>query len=141
MWHRSLSIGRIQSESRIIKQSNRLYEQLCIEGLQHGSSYNVTLRAGLPSTVHETLSKSADFSIYVRDRKPAVHFSSTAPTSRLCRRLSLYLGCVLLAAELAEPLRDQAFLGQKAHERDGEGGLVAIGQIEVLFRHVRDELL
>ena len=46
--------------------------------LQHGSSYNVTLRAGLPSTVHETLSKSADFSIYVRDRNPAVHFSSTA---------------------------------------------------------------
>ena len=53
-------------------------KQLCVEGLQHGSSYNVTLRAGLPSTVHETLSKSADFSIYVRDRKPAVHFSSMA---------------------------------------------------------------
>jgi alpha-2-macroglobulin len=53
-------------------------KQLCVEGLQHGSSYNVTLRAGLPSTVHETLSKSADYSIYVRDRNPAVHFSSTA---------------------------------------------------------------
>src|SRR5262249_21568232 len=53
-------------------------KQLCVEGLQHGSGYNVTLRAGLPSTVHETLSKSADFSIYVRDRQPAVHFSSTA---------------------------------------------------------------
>jgi alpha-2-macroglobulin len=53
-------------------------KQLCVEGLQHGASYTVTLRTGLPSTVHETLSKSADFSIYVRDRKPAVHFSSTA---------------------------------------------------------------
>ena len=53
-------------------------KQLCVEGLQHGETYTVTLRAGLPSTVHETLSKSADFSIYVRDRKPAVHFSSTA---------------------------------------------------------------
>jgi len=53
-------------------------KQLCVEGLQHGQSYSVTLRAGLPSTVHENLSKSADFSIYVRDRKPAVHFSSTA---------------------------------------------------------------
>jgi alpha-2-macroglobulin len=53
-------------------------KQLCVEGLQHGSGYNVTLRAGLPSTVHDTLSKSADFSIYVRDRKPAVHFSSNA---------------------------------------------------------------
>jgi uncharacterized protein YfaS (alpha-2-macroglobulin family) len=53
-------------------------KQLCVEGLQHGQSYTVTLRAGLPSTVHETLSKSAEFSIYVRDRKPSVHFSSTA---------------------------------------------------------------
>ena len=53
-------------------------KQLCVEGLQHGESYSVTLRAGLPSTVHENLSKSADFTIYVRDRKPAVHFSSTA---------------------------------------------------------------
>ena len=53
-------------------------KQLCVEGLQHGQGYTVTLRAGLPSTVHETLSKSAEFSIYVRDRKPAVHFSSTA---------------------------------------------------------------
>jgi alpha-2-macroglobulin len=53
-------------------------KQLCVEGLAHGESYAVTLRAGLPSTVHETLSKSADFSIYVRDRKPFVRFSSTA---------------------------------------------------------------
>jgi len=53
-------------------------KQLCVEGLQHGESYTVTLRAGLPSTVHETLSKSADFSIYVRDRKPFVRFSTTA---------------------------------------------------------------
>jgi alpha-2-macroglobulin len=53
-------------------------KQLCVEGLQHGDNYTVTLRAGLPSTVHETLSKSADFSIYVRDRKPSVRFSSTA---------------------------------------------------------------
>ena len=53
-------------------------KQLCVEGLQHGQGYTVTLRAGLPSTVHETLSKSAEFSIYVRDRKPSVHFSSTA---------------------------------------------------------------
>jgi alpha-2-macroglobulin len=52
--------------------------QLCVEGLKHGDGYKVTLRAGLPSTVHETLSKSADFSIYVRDRKPSVGFSGAA---------------------------------------------------------------
>jgi alpha-2-macroglobulin len=53
-------------------------KQLCVEGLQHGNSYTVTLRAGLPSVVHESLSKSSDFSIYVRDRKPEARFSSTA---------------------------------------------------------------
>ncbi len=53
-------------------------KQLCVEGLQHGETYKVTLRAGLPSTVHETLSKSAEFSIYVRDRKPTARFSTTA---------------------------------------------------------------
>ena len=53
-------------------------KQLCVEGLKHGDSYTVTLRAGLPSVVHESLSKSSDFVIYVRDRRPAVRFSSTA---------------------------------------------------------------
>jgi uncharacterized protein YfaS (alpha-2-macroglobulin family) len=53
-------------------------KQLCVEGLQHGQQYTVTLRAGLPSVVHETLSKSKDFAIYVRDRKPFVRFSTSA---------------------------------------------------------------
>ncbi|HEX4408262.1 MAG TPA: MG2 domain-containing protein [Xanthobacteraceae bacterium] len=53
-------------------------KQLCVEGLQHGQQYTVTLRAGLPSVVHETLSKSKDFAIYVRDRKPNVRFSTSA---------------------------------------------------------------
>jgi alpha-2-macroglobulin len=53
-------------------------KQLCVEGLKHGLRYSVTLRAGLPSVVKETLPKSADFAIYVRDRKPFVHFSGKA---------------------------------------------------------------
>jgi uncharacterized protein YfaS (alpha-2-macroglobulin family) len=53
-------------------------KQLCVEGLTHGQHSTVTLRAGLPSVVHETLSKSADFAIYVRDRKPFVRFSTSA---------------------------------------------------------------
>jgi uncharacterized protein YfaS (alpha-2-macroglobulin family) len=52
--------------------------QLCVEGLKHGERYAVTLRAGIPSTVRETLAKSADFNIYVRDRKPLVRFSGKA---------------------------------------------------------------
>ena len=52
--------------------------QLCVEGLKHGERYTVTLRAGIPSTVRETLAKPAEFSIYVRDRKPLVRFSGRA---------------------------------------------------------------
>ncbi|MBM3531031.1 MAG: alpha-2-macroglobulin family protein [Alphaproteobacteria bacterium] len=52
--------------------------QLCVEGLKHGERYSVTLRAGLPSTVKETLAKSVEMSVYVRDRKPFARFSSRA---------------------------------------------------------------
>src|SRR5882757_4333843 len=53
-------------------------KQICVEGLKHGERYNITLRAGIPSIVRETLSKSAEFNIYVRDRKAFVRFSSKA---------------------------------------------------------------
>jgi len=53
-------------------------KQLCVEGLRHGERYAISLRAGLPSTVRETLAKTAEFTIYVRDRKPFVRFSSRA---------------------------------------------------------------
>ena len=52
--------------------------QLCVGGLKHGQRYQITLRAGLPSTVHETLAKSAQFAVFVRDRKPFVRFSGKA---------------------------------------------------------------
>ncbi|MEA2977635.1 MAG: alpha-2-macroglobulin, partial [Alphaproteobacteria bacterium] len=53
-------------------------KQLCVEGLKHGERYSITLRAGLPSSIKETLAKSADFTIYVRDRKPFVRFTGKA---------------------------------------------------------------
>jgi alpha-2-macroglobulin len=53
-------------------------KQLCVDGLKHGERYSVTLRAGLPSVVKETLAKSAEFTIFVRDRKPFVRFSGKA---------------------------------------------------------------
>ena len=53
-------------------------KQLCVEGLRHGERYSVTLRTGLPSVVKETLSKSVDFTIYVRDRKPFARFTGKA---------------------------------------------------------------
>src|ERR1700719_1762548 len=53
-------------------------KQLCVDGLKHGERYNISLRAGLPSTVKEGLPKSAEFNIYVRDRKPFVRFTGRA---------------------------------------------------------------
>jgi uncharacterized protein YfaS (alpha-2-macroglobulin family) len=53
-------------------------KQLCVEGLKHGERYNVSLRVGLPSAVKETLPKSAEFNVYVRDRKPFVRFTGRA---------------------------------------------------------------
>ncbi len=53
-------------------------QQLCVEGLKHGDRYSITVRAGLPSTVRETLQKSVDYNIYVRDRSPFVRFTSRA---------------------------------------------------------------
>src|SRR5262249_15779859 len=53
-------------------------KQVWVEGLRPGESYSITLRAGLPSVTKETLSKSVDFTIYVRDRKPFVRFTGKA---------------------------------------------------------------
>jgi uncharacterized protein YfaS (alpha-2-macroglobulin family) len=53
-------------------------KQICVEGLKHGERYTITLRAGLPASVKEALTKSADFNIYVRDRKPFVRFTGKA---------------------------------------------------------------
>ena len=50
-------------------------QQLCVEGLNHGERYSVTVRQGLPSSVEENLLKSADYDIYVRDRSPQVRFA------------------------------------------------------------------
>lgn len=53
-------------------------KQLCVDGLKYGERYNINLRAGLPSTVKEVMPKSAEFNIYVRDRKPFVRFTGRA---------------------------------------------------------------
>ncbi|SDN01333.1 hypothetical protein SAMN05216360_10570 [Methylobacterium phyllostachyos] len=49
--------------------------QICVDGLKHGGRYAIVLREGLPSSVGESLLKSADYEIYVRDRAPQVRFT------------------------------------------------------------------
>src|SRR4030088_336382 len=47
-------------------------KQLCVDGLKHGDRYNINLRAGLPSTVKESLPKSAELLLNGRDHTPFV---------------------------------------------------------------------
>src|SRR5271154_5361932 len=53
-------------------------QQICVEGLKPGERYAIVLRQGLPSAVGESLLKSADYEIYVRDRSPQAHFAGKA---------------------------------------------------------------
>jgi uncharacterized protein YfaS (alpha-2-macroglobulin family) len=52
--------------------------ELCVDGLTHGERYEVTVRAGVPSTVDESLKEPAGYTVYVRDRKPAARFAGSA---------------------------------------------------------------
>ncbi len=49
--------------------------QICAEGLEHGKTYHVKLRQGLPSSVSETLLTNVNLDIYIRDRKPSARFT------------------------------------------------------------------
>mgnify|MGYP001384176439 CR=1 FL=1 len=51
--------------------------QLCLEGVSHAATYQLTLRQGLPSANDgEVLEKQVDLKVYVRDRAPAVRFTT-----------------------------------------------------------------
>ncbi|WP_072506221.1 alpha-2-macroglobulin family protein [Phaeobacter porticola] len=49
--------------------------ELCVEGVEHGSRYRLTLRRGLPAGNDETLAKDVTLTHYIRDRSPSVRFS------------------------------------------------------------------
>ncbi|RYE29508.1 MAG: alpha-2-macroglobulin family protein, partial [Hyphomicrobiales bacterium] len=50
--------------------------QICVDGLKHGERYAIVIRQGVPSAIpDETLLRSADYEIYVRDRTPSVRFT------------------------------------------------------------------
>ena len=48
--------------------------QLCLDGVTHGQTYEITLREGLPAASGEVLQQSVRLSTYVRDRDAGVHF-------------------------------------------------------------------
>lgn len=50
-------------------------QQLCVEGLEHGKNYRITLRQGLPAAIGEVIESPVNLSVYVRDRAPSIRFS------------------------------------------------------------------
>lgn len=53
-------------------------QELCLEGLEHGTRYSLTLRRGLPAANGEALLKDVDLTHYIGDRSPAVRFPGRA---------------------------------------------------------------
>jgi uncharacterized protein YfaS (alpha-2-macroglobulin family) len=49
--------------------------QICVEGLEFGQHYRISLRAGLPSSVDESLLSQVNVDVYVKDRAASVHFT------------------------------------------------------------------
>jgi uncharacterized protein YfaS (alpha-2-macroglobulin family) len=52
--------------------------QLCLEGVEHGRRYRLTVREGLPAADGDSLAESAALSFFVRDRAPMVRFLGDA---------------------------------------------------------------
>ncbi len=66
----------VANSPRVAIETER--NQICIEGLSHGSRYEIKLRAGLPSADGEVLRKDIELSIFVPDRSPFVGFANDA---------------------------------------------------------------
>ena len=52
--------------------------ELCLSGVEHGTRYRLTLRAGLPAASGEELARAVTLNAYVRDRAPQVWFPGRA---------------------------------------------------------------
>ena len=53
-------------------------QQLCVDGVERGTRYSLTIRQGLPSNTGELLSRSSKIEAYIRDRSPSVRFAGRA---------------------------------------------------------------
>ncbi|MER0239854.1 alpha-2-macroglobulin family protein [Fulvimarina sp. MAC8] len=52
--------------------------QICVDGVKHGERYRIVARPAIESEDGETLRKSVDTSVYVRDRDPFARFETRA---------------------------------------------------------------
>ncbi len=64
---------RVVGQDLPVEASDR---QVCIDGLEHGKTYGITFRSGLPAAAPgESLLKDITIDVYVRDRAPSVSFT------------------------------------------------------------------
>ena len=64
---------RVEGEDLPVEASDR---QVCIDGLEHGKTYEITLRSGLPAAASgERLLEDVTIDAYIRDRSPSVSFA------------------------------------------------------------------
>ena len=66
---------RVEGRGLVVQTDD---SQLCIDGVEHGARYTVTLRAGLPAASGEVLHKDVTLQLYVRDRAASVRFAGRA---------------------------------------------------------------
>jgi len=52
--------------------------QLCVNGVSHGKTYRISVRAGLPGNFNEVLEKPVTLNVFVRDRNPFLRFSGSS---------------------------------------------------------------
>ncbi|HEX2257537.1 MAG TPA: MG2 domain-containing protein, partial [Afifellaceae bacterium] len=122
-------------------------EQLCVDGVEHGRRYAVSVRSGLPSADGEALPRTVSLDIFVPDRAPSVRFLGNAYVLPAGGEASIPLVSVnaeLIEAEvlrigdrqLADAIGDGSFLSQlyeyqtqEIAERTGES--VWKGTVEV----------
>ncbi|MFC0478891.1 alpha-2-macroglobulin family protein [Gellertiella hungarica] len=65
----------VQLDGKVPEALEAKDNQICVEGLQHGSRYKLALRAGLPSVYDESLEAPVDLDVYVQDRSAMVRFT------------------------------------------------------------------
>jgi len=122
-------------------------QALCVDGVTHGERYRLRVRAGLPAADGETLARTADLDIYVRDRSPAVRFQGRAyvlpkggeaaiplvsVNTHLVKAQVFRLGDRSLAtAAVAGPLLRALSPYETEEIRDRQGEAVWSGEVEV----------
>ncbi len=68
----------VKVDGRVAQSVSAETRQLCVDGLKHGQRYQIQVRQGLPSSIDESLIKTVELNVYVRDRAASVRAAGRA---------------------------------------------------------------